>query len=864
MEKFCAIRGQGSLLDYSAGGLGGPFVSEAATAQYPPDLALDPKHLEIALTIDIEAATATGKVSHTVCAITAGSHTLVLDAVDLDVRGVSSDDGTALDYTYDGTKLTIRWPNEFEAQEVRTAAVDYSVERPVTGLFFSERSRFAATDHETERARHWLPCIDLPSARPTLSFKLRAKADLEILANGAHINTETHSDGTKTAHWQLDQPCPSYLTCFAIGDFIRVDEAAFGDIPVSYFTTKDYSPDDLRRSFGRTGKMLAWMTKKLGYAFPYPKYYQFAVPGVGGAMENISLVSWDAKLLLDESAATEWTRLLDIINVHEMGHSYFGDLLVCRDFAHAWLKESWATYMEHAWLEDACGENELRYELERSRRDYFGEADNRYTRPIVTRTFDSSWQMYDHHLYPGGALRLHLLRKTLGDAVFWDGVRNYVETFAYQTVETDDFRRTMERSSGRSLGKFFDQWLRSPGYPKLKVTFEHDPDKGFGTFTLEQTQMDADKGIGTFDFDIEVAWRGSQDSAYRTESVSIERAKHSVMVPMAAPPVELRIDPKANLPVHVEFDPGNDKLATQLVCAPDITGRIHAGQTLLKTGRVKGVAAVAGAWSAEGFYGVRVFWAEALGMAGSRAAVELLTRLVGEETDGQVLEPLMRAAGKYRDTDLAAAVAARLDEGDLPHRARQAAFQMLGLQRDSQWSARLAQAAETEGFNGVAQIGGLLGLGELKSEEALEALKARLPEPATPELARPSAVAAVACCAEGLPRERRAMAAEWLTDLLRDRQPRVQMAAVAGLQRLGATEASGAIEAFARGISRQDRVTVLASLRRLLKAAEAPNQAVSEAVTALKATVRELQSQLERLRSEVRGAARKSKESDDV
>ena len=37
-----------------------------------------------------------------------------------------------------------------------------------------------------------------------------------------------------------------------------------------------------------------------------------------------------------------------------MAHSYFGDAVVCRDFAHAWLKESWATYIEHAWLEDTA------------------------------------------------------------------------------------------------------------------------------------------------------------------------------------------------------------------------------------------------------------------------------------------------------------------------------------------------------------------------------------------------------------------------------------------------------------------------------------------------------------------------------
>ena len=70
-------------------------------------------------------------------------------------------------------------------------------------------------------------------------------------------------------------------------------------------------------------------------------------------MENISLVSWDERFVIDERLASEWTYLLDAVNVHEMAHSYFGDAVVCRDFAHAWLKESWATYIEQVWREDA-------------------------------------------------------------------------------------------------------------------------------------------------------------------------------------------------------------------------------------------------------------------------------------------------------------------------------------------------------------------------------------------------------------------------------------------------------------------------------------------------------------------------------
>ena len=98
-------------------------------------------------------------------------------------------------------------------------------------------------------------------------------------------------------------------------------------------------------------------------------------------------------------------------------------------------------------------------------RAYITEVEDDYARPIVTRTYSSSWSMYDDHLvgrwvdgwlsgwvgrlssslpifcflihplthppthsqYPGGSCRLHMLRKLLGDEVFWRAVKVYVE-----------------------------------------------------------------------------------------------------------------------------------------------------------------------------------------------------------------------------------------------------------------------------------------------------------------------------------------------------------------------------------------------------------------------------------------------------
>ena len=176
-------------------------------------------------------------------------------------------------------------------------------------------------------------------------------------------------------------------------------------------------------------------------------------------MENISLVSWNDRVIQDETLALEAKYRADLINLHEMAHSYFGDAIVCRDFAHTWLKESWAVYMEQCWLEDTTTREERDYRYFEALHAYLREADNRYKRPIVTRHFKSSWEIFDAHTYPGGACRLHTLRKEIGDEVFWTAVRDYLQRYYGKVVETEHFRMVLEEHSGRSLGQFFDQWF---------------------------------------------------------------------------------------------------------------------------------------------------------------------------------------------------------------------------------------------------------------------------------------------------------------------------------------------------------------------------------------------------------------------
>jgi aminopeptidase N len=192
------------------------FSDPNVEKQYPPDLELEPVHLDIDLFVDIGNRSASGTVTTTVQARRDGPTTLKLDAVDVEDVTARDPDGNGLTWHYDGSKLVVNWEKPFTVGEQRRVAVAYRVLEPVAGLYFSQPNEaypdqpwYATSDHETERARHWLPCIDLPNVRTTLDFRLRAEARFTILANGYLVQKVDNGDGTKTAHWKLEQLCPS-------------------------------------------------------------------------------------------------------------------------------------------------------------------------------------------------------------------------------------------------------------------------------------------------------------------------------------------------------------------------------------------------------------------------------------------------------------------------------------------------------------------------------------------------------------------------------------------------------------------------------------------------------------------------------
>ena len=242
-----------------------------------------------------------------------------------------------------------------------------------------------------------------------------------VVSNGRLVETKTNtSQKTKTFHYSQEQPHVTYLISVVAGEFEKYADD-FGGTPVEYYVPQGTGEAKARRSFGVTADAVKFFSEKIGFRYPYAKYAQSAVTDfIYGGMENISATTQTDRTLHAE--VSEPVVSSEGLVAHELAHQWWGDLVTCNEWAHAWLNEGFATYFASLYTEHHRGKDEFQYEMLGHARAYISEDAGEYRRPIVCNWYTDPIDLFDSHLYPKGGWVLHMLRGMLGDDLFWKGI----------------------------------------------------------------------------------------------------------------------------------------------------------------------------------------------------------------------------------------------------------------------------------------------------------------------------------------------------------------------------------------------------------------------------------------------------------
>lgn len=703
-------------------GAAGKWTRKEEDPKYAPDRTCDVEHLRLDLSVDLPGHAIDAVCTQTLRATYGPIETITLDACDLAIHSVKDGTGHRLPHTYLDDKLTIRFPEP--VTETAELVIAYRVQDPTDGLFF-----FGPDEHEPdarpqlwsqgedEGARHWFPCHDAPNERFTVELKVTAPEEYAVICNGALLGEERH-DGRRTWHYREGVAIPSYLLSMVVGVFNKIEDHWNG-IPVEYWVEPGREEEG-RRSFGRTPDMIEFFSRQLDCPYPYEKYAQVAVRHFHfGGMENASATTQTDGTLHDERAAIDFTS--DELVAHELAHMWFGDLITCKSWTHAWLNEGFATYFEALWKEWDKGREEFDYEMVMNADSYLAEP---YRRAISTPRYGFPFELFDMHLYPKAGWVLHMLRRRLGDDLFWKVVRLYLKRCAPGTAETIDLVRAFEDATGKSLGGYFDQWIFSPGHPVLEGDLTWDDKAKWVKLSLRQTQKRED-GTPIFRVPVRLEARLA-DGSVKTREFEMERAEETFFFPLPEEPKWVLFDPEGAVLRET-------KIKTPIAWVEAaLLGKTFDERVLPRVDRVRQLSDEAGTKATvilsrvlreDPFWGVQAEAAAALGRVRSPRALDALLRGLDLE-NAKARRAVVAALGQFRDRRAGEALLDLVRRGDASYFVQMAALaslgKCLGMEAATELREQLRDAVERRDWHDVIAMGAVQGLAAARDESALD------------------------------------------------------------------------------------------------------------------------------------------------
>ena len=480
---------------------------------------------------------------------TARVDTLVLDLIRLTVDSVRTD-GARVSFTRTSNEIHI----PFHPRGKQSVRVEVAYHGAIEdGLIVRTDSAGRWTgfgDNWPNRARYWIPSVDHPSDKATVSWTVTAPAERTVVANGTLVDRTSLPNGRMRTRWRELHPIAPYLMVIAAAPLTEysLGQTACG-LALDHGCVSQFvytAPEQramLPGAFAQAGEIVRYFSSLVG-AFPYEKLAHLQSSTRFGGMENATAIFYADQLFRTR-------RMGEGIIAHETAHQWFGDAVTEREWSHLWLSEGFATYFATLWTEHAHGDSAFRRELQNIRAQVLADTSAVPTHAVIDTAQHELLALLNVNSYQKGGWVLHMLRRQVGDSAFFAALRNYYSSFRDGTALSDDLRAAMEQASGQKLDWFFRQWLERPGFPEVDVTWSSDSSSHQVMLDIAQSSR-----FGAFRFPLTVEVQGS-DGAMRRATVMVPAEPRAHLVfPLATVPARaLRADPDVELLARIAVHP---------------------------------------------------------------------------------------------------------------------------------------------------------------------------------------------------------------------------------------------------------------------------------------------------------------------
>jgi aminopeptidase N len=350
---------------------------------------------------------------------------------------------------------------------------------------------FLWTLSEPFGASDWYPTrLALGDKLDSLDLFIHTPINMLASGNGLLVSMTSDKSGI-THHWKHRHPIAPYLIGIGVGPYSSFTDLVplrNGILPVVNYVYPERL-DEWQSAFPYESRMLQFFDSLL---IPYPfsdEKYGHVQFGWGGGMEHQTMSS-----MADPGEG---------LMAHELAHQWFGNHVTCGSWGDIWLNEGFATYFAGINTERFFP-SEFRNWKENQLNSILQEAGG----SVFVYDSTNINQIFNGRLsYAKGAMVLHMLRKKIGDQVFFSALRAYLSNaqLAGKFVRTIDLIQAFEFESGLDLTSFFEKWIYQEGFPDISITQTRYPD-GIVKLNLVQTASMPESGPFPVELPILLKW----------------------------------------------------------------------------------------------------------------------------------------------------------------------------------------------------------------------------------------------------------------------------------------------------------------------------------------------------------------------
>lgn len=340
--------------------------------------------------------------------------------------------------------------------------------------------------------KEWWPCqSNLNDKIDSIDIHVKTPKPYIVGSNGLLIKLDS-IDTSYIYHWKHKYPIASYLIAIAISNYSILNDSVDLESGKMQFLNYVYPQElEIAKVQLQETKSIIQLFEKLFGRYPfYREKYGHAQCNIGGGMEHQTM-----------SFMGNFNRGLI---AHELGHQWFGNQVTCASWKDIWLNEAFATYL--AGIIYDFGRNDSLWQI--FKLQSISEALKATQGSVYVDDTTEVSRIFDYRLsYVKAALLLHMLRWKIGDELFFEACKNYLNdaSLSFGFAYTNNFKNALETVYGNSLDEFFNDWFYGEGYPRYEIQWEQNTDL---KLKLNIKQSSVHPSVSFFEMPVPIKFEG--------------------------------------------------------------------------------------------------------------------------------------------------------------------------------------------------------------------------------------------------------------------------------------------------------------------------------------------------------------------